>query len=375
MFSSIHYRDYCNEQMLIGPLGLFLFVIAAAAALADRGARRLPATVFSLAAGAVVLATSWTFTDSNLGYARDWDLLAHTGMVFTVAGLALLAVARPAAAGRGSLSATLACCVLVSFYHTAPWIALNASEARSFARLQTLPLGGGRTEVLVSGWYRVRGDDDGQREWLMRAIRAYPGNINTYYLLGKLEMENGNYAAAAAAFEQAVAMRKRDPKFRSHLVYALRAQNLLAETIPHLEIMLKSSSTDVVALVFLAEAYEGTARGARAQAIYTRIVTMARDYVTGNQEDGTVLATYGWALHKLNRSAEAVPFLRAALSARRPAPVAHCYLSLVLEQLGSLEEARSQYRECQTAIPYYPDHAAIAARLLAVETDAAPTAP
>src|SRR5262249_29498675 len=72
LFSLAHLRDFLNEQILIGPLGLVAFlggVVAAAA----RGEWRRPAAAFAIALGAGWLAVCVLAGDSNLGYARNWD--------------------------------------------------------------------------------------------------------------------------------------------------------------------------------------------------------------------------------------------------------------------------------------------------------------
>ncbi len=373
MLSQRHYRDFFNEQILVGPLGLFLFLIVTGIGLRDRDVRRHRAVPFLLAAGAVVLATSWTFLDSNLGYARDWDLLAHTGLVFTVGGLGLTAVIVSRNPGRAALPATLLCCVLISFYHTVPWIALNSSEPHSLARLKSLPLGGGRTEVVVSSWYRIRGDEIREKEWLMRALQVNPKNTNAYYLLGLIEMNHRNYDAAVKDFESVVSLRKSDPKFHFYLVLALRAANRLPETIPHLEFIAKTTPNDLVTLTYLGEAYEAAGQTARAQAAFARIETLARDYVTQNKDEGPVLACYGWALYKLGRPREAVVYLNEALEAKKPAPIAHCYLAAILDREGDAASADRHYRDCLGGVEHFPGRAAIAARLGIA--DAGPTAP
>ena len=73
VLSAAHVRDFFNEQFLIGPLGLFLFVPACWLALRARSARAI-AGMFLLVLGASYLTASWFAGDSNLGYARDWDV-------------------------------------------------------------------------------------------------------------------------------------------------------------------------------------------------------------------------------------------------------------------------------------------------------------
>src|SRR4029077_4104698 len=121
-----------------------------------------PRTGFLLACSAGWLAACLVAGDSNLGYARNWDLLAPASLVLTVAGLGLLFPdARAAAAGRAALGVMLA----VSLFHTAPWVAVNASLPRSIARFESLPLGLGRVESTLGYWSAREGDTKQAEIW------------------------------------------------------------------------------------------------------------------------------------------------------------------------------------------------------------------
>jgi hypothetical protein len=92
--------------------------------------------------------------------------------------------------------------VLISAYHTVPWIATNARRSSSLARLQTLPLGLGRTEVLLATWYADLDDESNERMWLQRSLLAFPGNASAYYLLGALDLRQLNYDGAINCFQR-----------------------------------------------------------------------------------------------------------------------------------------------------------------------------
>src|SRR4030095_2886868 len=125
------------EQTLIGPLGLFLFVPAACGFLmARRGSWRMPS--FLLLLGVTYLGASFVPRDLRLGYARDWDLFAPAGLVFTAVG-AWFALA--SGERRAPLSVAFSILLACSLYHKVPWIAVNHSFERSLERLKLLPLG------------------------------------------------------------------------------------------------------------------------------------------------------------------------------------------------------------------------------------------
>ena len=214
--SARHARDFLNEVELIGPLGLWLFLGGLAGA---RWAGRIGAgRVFVIVLGLTWLAGFAIAGDSNLGYARNWDLLAPAGLVLTAAGAFLLLELTPRAAARRRV---LELATAISVFHTAPWIALNASFERSFERFKTLPLGGGRTESTVGYWYATHGDLAQAERWLIKALDANAGNSRAHYLLGQVCMMTRRYSEAVAAFSAARVQRPDLEPFRLALIDAL----------------------------------------------------------------------------------------------------------------------------------------------------------
>ncbi|HEY6867263.1 MAG TPA: hypothetical protein VI792_08400 [Candidatus Eisenbacteria bacterium] len=236
LWSAEHVRDFMNEQMLIGPAAAYLLLAAALWLLRAR-ARPGAGTVFLLVAGLVPLAGAWLTTDLSLGYARDWDLFAPSGLVFTAAGLAI-------ACGTGWRAAPLrrwlALLVAISLVHTASWVAVNASFDRSFARFKTLPLGLGRTEAVVGAWYVAHGDTTQAVDWFRRSLDANPANGVAAYYLGSIGMARGMYPWAARAFLAALEARPDKELFRFSLVDALiRGGGRPEWAQPHLDTLLR----------------------------------------------------------------------------------------------------------------------------------------
>jgi tetratricopeptide (TPR) repeat protein len=241
MFSMQHLRDFTQEQLLVGPLGLALF-LPAVYFVVRAGWRRISrADGFWLFLGASFLGASWVAGDSNLGYARNWDLLAPGGVVFTVAGLALflreLDERGPEKRGpeeRG-LAAALVAAVAMSLYHTVPWIAVNASEERGLARIKTLPLGGGREQMVAGNFYLRRGDLTTARYWLEQSFNAYDHNVSTCYLLGTVYSLQGETERALSVLEWGAELRPNDPDLRRRIVDTLTAAKRPADALPHVE--------------------------------------------------------------------------------------------------------------------------------------------
>lgn len=217
LFSAQHATDFLNEHVLAGPFGAFALLVALALAIRSR---RLggDAGVFVLAAALPALGAAWVTGDLNLGYPRDWDLFTPFALVFTVAALALL-LAQPSSARMRE--AWLVVALAASLLHTAPWVAVNASFDRSFARFQTLPLGFGRTETVVGQWYLEHGDRDRAKLWLRRAVTVNPANNAAHYHLGLIAMDDADVGTAIAHFARASALRPDKENYRLRLVDAL----------------------------------------------------------------------------------------------------------------------------------------------------------
>ncbi len=359
MFSSAHYRDFTNEQILIGPLGMFLFLPAAAAALLTPGARRQPVTWFFLVAGMGFLAACWLIGDSNLGYARDWDLLSHSAIVFTTASLAFLLPRTR----HAIVVAALVCAAVASMYHTAPWIGVNADAERSLARLQTLPLGLGRTEVVVSTYYRHRGDAANERMWLQRAIQRNPVNVNAIYLLGDLELDSGRYQEAVPMLEEAVRMRPDKLAFRISLVKALTALNRLPDAIPHLEVLARSNPQDVMVHVTLGEALRKAGRVTESREAFGNAERLYRPFAEMNTDNAQVSTLYGLMLLRIGRLDDAQRYLEKAIALEPRSADAYCFLGYVLRDLGEASAARNRFLTCLTINPGFADRGEIEAWL------------
>jgi tetratricopeptide (TPR) repeat protein len=219
MFSAVHARDFLNEHFLLGPFGLLLFLPVAAGFAWKRG-RPQAGVVFLLVAGLSMAAACWTAPDLPMGYARDWDLYAPLGAALTAAAMGLTLALLPGAHARWRVTVLV---LAVSLFHTAPWVALNASEIRSVRRFATLPLGGGRTENTIAFWYAERGDIAEAKRWLKRSLAADPENNRTLDLYGRIALDEHDPRLAIQAYLIAITLRPDKEEYRRQLVVALDA--------------------------------------------------------------------------------------------------------------------------------------------------------
>ncbi len=214
LLSLVHLNDWWNEQVLLGPISALALLVALLVWVLRRPTRPRIGLVYLWLAGASVAAAHFGISEPALGYARDWDLFAPSAILVTAAALATI----------GSLLAgpvrprVLALLLLLSVWHTGTWIALNTSAERSAARFADLPLGLGRTEVVLGNWHLRRGRPQEAERWFRRALLRNPLNNNACALLAALRARAGDFDRASEWMERAVEIRPRKPEYRQRLV-------------------------------------------------------------------------------------------------------------------------------------------------------------
>jgi len=216
MFSLRHLRDFLNEHWLVGPLGAYLFLPGLALAAARRQWSD-PGAVFLAIAAGVFLAGSWALSDPLLGYPRDWDLFAPAAVTYCAAGLYYMVRATPPAA----TVRLLAFAAVLSLASLTPWVWVNHSEARTLERFATLPLGYGRTEVVIGNHYLRQRELDTALKWFRRALVVNPFNANAYWLIGRVALVRGEYEQAIRSVKSAMVTRPDKIEFRELLIRLL----------------------------------------------------------------------------------------------------------------------------------------------------------
>jgi tetratricopeptide (TPR) repeat protein len=350
MFSTMHIRDFFNEQLLIGPLGLFLFLPAAITVLLKR-TRKSSTSIFLIVAGATFAGASVVAGDSNLGYARNWDLLAPGGIAMTTAGLGLFLATEKR--HRAAMPA-LVCAVLVSLYHTTPWVLTNASAARSLERLKTLPLGLGRTEVVVAQWYRREGNSDQQREWLEKAVQEYPYNNNAHFLLGMYFKDHNRADLAVGSFARALELRPDKLLFRRHLVQVLMAVERNEEALTQLQWLIEHEPNDGRQWILYADTLRKLGRLEEARTAYERAEPLYRRQWEEDRDGYRSNFIYGVLYVNLDDMEKAFHYFERAVRAQPRSEAALFYTGYSLRVLGRYAEAGRYFRKCLNVNPNHP---------------------
>ncbi len=347
LLSANHLRDFINEQLLIGPLGLFLYV-PAAVIVVKRGAGRHPAILFLLTAGLAHLAVSWLAGESNLGYARNWDLLAPGSLTFTAAGLGMFYVTGK----RLRLAVPLVLCALVvSLYHTVPWVTLNSSFERSFARLKTLPSSRGITEANVARWYLLQGDREQGKIWLQKALVANPYNNNAYYMLSTLLSDEENYTAAAEALRRAVSVRPDKTEYRQLLVQALLAAGAFEEARSACEVLLSALPEEPRVWEQYGLVLMSLGRDEEARRAFARVKSLAPAELETAVKIGGFFLKRGNTHFAARRWIDAIIAYEEALAYSPGLTDASLNLGYALVQTGRNEEAVQTWRQVLAITP------------------------
>jgi tetratricopeptide (TPR) repeat protein len=193
-FSWDHLSDFLNEQLLISPVGGlllvgFLIFLRQSVDLKDNMVKFL----FWLTLCFIAFAL---FVDPKLGYARDWDLFAFTGLGLTLLSAYLLLglIRMENKRGLGRIALAL---VITGSISTLPWLLVNASEHRAVARFEHLlkmdPDRAAHGYEILACYFRDKGDHEEALALWKKAIEAKPlpryfGSLgNAYRKVGNLE--------------------------------------------------------------------------------------------------------------------------------------------------------------------------------------------
>ena len=211
LFSFAHLVDVINEQLLLSPGGIILWVIiffvAVKINLRDRVVRFLViATIFSFAFAFLM--------DPKLGYARDWDLFSSTGLSITILGIYLgFKYFRQAQTKKLNYAIlALTCTALLS---TVPWIYVNAREDKAVERFKALlevdVERSGYGHEILAYYYRDKKLLNEETEQWGKALSVIE---NERYVtnLGMSYQKLGRHQEAAAMFNKAIQMNPDDPK-------------------------------------------------------------------------------------------------------------------------------------------------------------------
>jgi tetratricopeptide (TPR) repeat protein len=231
-YSPAHLLDFLNHQLLASPVNVVLWMMLI---LFLRKVVNFKEPVVRFLAVLCLCSLAFALVIyPGLGYARDWDLFAFTGLATTLLALYLAVdgfrtlrrkgeCGQKRELGLGRLTAILLVTSLVS---TLPWILVNASKPKSMARWNALRRLE-RYDEAIDAYRRSLqigpnhptiqllheslgiclaevGRYDGAIDELNKAISLRPGRADYYYTLSDILGRSGKYEEALSCFERAL---------------------------------------------------------------------------------------------------------------------------------------------------------------------------
>jgi len=135
LFSFPHLLDLINHQLLVSPVAILIWATLVLA-FAKRINFKESAIRFLLVLSVCSLAYAF-LVDPKLGYPRDWDLFAFTGLGYTLLGLHIF-LKYWRETKMGNLRYITLTLLVTSLISTVPWIYINATEEKAVTRFEHL---------------------------------------------------------------------------------------------------------------------------------------------------------------------------------------------------------------------------------------------
>jgi tetratricopeptide (TPR) repeat protein len=205
LFSGAHLVDMINEQLLLSPVGIVLWVVV----IFFVGKINFKDKMFTF----FIIVTLFSFLiaflmDPKLGYARDWDLFSSTGLGYTLLGIYLLfSYFRESKIKK--LNYIILALASTALFSTLPWIYVNAQEDKAVERFQALldldVERSGYGHEILAYYYRDQKMIDKEAEEWKKALSIVESERYTINL-GRSYEKLGRYQEAIAMYKRAIQM-------------------------------------------------------------------------------------------------------------------------------------------------------------------------
>ncbi|MBZ5589908.1 MAG: tetratricopeptide repeat protein [Acidobacteriia bacterium] len=204
-----------------------------------------------------------------------------------------------------------------------------------------------RSLALLPSWYtlfylaqsrELRGDFDGARETIRRALEISPGNLSCLALLAEVEMYAGNNAEAEPLYRDLLA-RRGTRLDRIHLGNCLYYQNRLADAAGLYREAADSDPTDYLALANLADTQLALGQTDLAKAGYVGALRLCETEYAQGLRRRPLLETRARCLAQLGHGPEAFLAIQEALREYPDNPATIFMAALVAAVAGDTNAA------------------------------------
>lgn len=238
LFSFAHLVDTINEQLLISPVGIVLWVVVIFFAGKINFKDKVVAffmivTLFSFIFAFVI--------DPKLGYARDWDLFSFTALGYTLLGIYLVFNYFREAKLK-NLSYVTMVLTFTALFSTLPWIYVNAQEDKSVERFKALlDLDAKRSAYgheILAIHYREKGFRNEEIEEWKKALSIVENERYAQHL-GITYLKLGRYQEAIAIFKKAIQLNPNSAEGYNNLAIAFTQVGEYEEAIKQYQMSIR----------------------------------------------------------------------------------------------------------------------------------------
>ncbi len=328
LFSPSHILDFLNQQLLISPVGLALFLVflifkPKPLSTKDR--------IFQFLLIVSVAQLLFNFLiNPGLGAPRDWDLFASVGLGYTVLALYLFSQISP----DPKVSYLKLNLIIVALIFTLPWILINANPDMSVARFRNLldldPKKSRNGHFILAGYF----DGIGKTEEVDRENRMIqekfpevaPVNQGLDLLL------KGDLEQAYQRFTRSIQISPDFAEAHAGLArYYFKTGNLQKSEMA-LKKTLELKPDHRSSYANLGDIYIQKGDFKKAEKFYTKSVKLGID-------DPQVFNNLGILYAQLGKPDKAVSFYRKAIAKNTNFVEAHYGLAFIYYQQGKLKES------------------------------------
>jgi hypothetical protein len=308
MFCGAHFWEFINQLLLISPVGtlLFLFFLFYTLKFKSFTVRlrspslskvegKDPILSFLLISSLLGLLLVFIY-NGRLGNA-DWDLRSFAGIFFTLFGM-LIFVKWGSQWSRFKNYGLIL--IAVSFFHTIPWIMVNANKQMSADRYIMTSVndrhilstkGGGMWRMARVLW--MAGLIKERDEILKEGIKRNPFELGCYSLLAQSLNLQRKYDEAIFYLEEALKLRPDSKEIRLNLGQTYVNNDELEKAIFHMEKIKGEYECDSAFVISLATAYMGAKRLKDAKNILQECLSKNSEFGSIGQESATIRGLLG----------------------------------------------------------------------------------
>ena len=335
LFSFSHLLDMLNENLLISPVGLILFLIPFLLFKNHFDLRR-PTIIFLLLVTACQLLFHFVM-DPGLGAPRDWDLFSALSLGYTILGLWLFLKTVVKASAFKYVATIL---VFTSFFPTLSWIALNASESKSVQRFRDIldldPIRSRSGHFFLAQYFGERGMMEEMEREHQKQREIYPEL--TLLEKGIEYFNQGKLIEALDIFKRANQKYPDSPDVHFFLGKTYYRQSVLDLAEKEYKKAVKLKPEYVQAHIDLAKIYAFKGSWEEAIKQYKKVIKLG-------VEDPVVYSDLGKVYIHRNEFDKAVKYFQKAIQIKEDFVEAHLGLGAVFFKLDHLDEAITEYQK------------------------------